>query len=170
MDKQLEQLIRERDVLVAMNFGSTLYGLNTPESDLDIKGIYLPTAKEILLQKVPKSINITPKELGVGVKNGANDVDLELYSLQRFIELCLKGETVSMDMLHCNEENILYCSNHALWDYIQGERASFYSKNLSVLSGYVSRQADKYGQKGGRINTVSGVIKILTKINTIQGS
>jgi len=165
MDNQLEQLIKDRNVLVAMRFGSHLYGLDTPESDLDIKGIYIPTAEEILLQKIPKSINITPKKSGPGIKNGPDAVDIELYNLQYFIELCLKGETVGVDMLHCNDENLVYCSNHSLWDWIQGERSKFYSKNLSMLVSYCRKQASKYGCKGSRISDARRVIQFLYNYN-----
>ena len=158
MDNQLEQLVKDRNVLVIMKFGSHLYGLDTPESDTDYKGIFIPTAEEILLQKVPKSINITPHKAEQGIKNGADDVDIELYSLQYFIELCLKGETVGVDMIHCNDENVVYCSDETLWDYIQGERHSFYSKNLSMLASYCRKQAAKYGCKGSRISDARGVI------------
>jgi len=39
----------EKAVVVELLFGSHLYGLNTPESDKDYKGIVLPTAEDILL-------------------------------------------------------------------------------------------------------------------------
>lgn len=35
--------------ILEMKFGSHLYGTNTPNSDLDYKAIYLPTAREIIL-------------------------------------------------------------------------------------------------------------------------
>jgi predicted nucleotidyltransferase len=40
------------DLIVEMRFGSHLYGTDTPESDLDLKGVYLPEARDILLRRV----------------------------------------------------------------------------------------------------------------------
>ena len=39
------------DLIVEMRFGSHLYGTDTATSDLDLKGVYLPSAREILLQR-----------------------------------------------------------------------------------------------------------------------
>jgi len=160
MNKQLKKLIKEYNIIMIMKFGSHLYGTNTPESDEDFKGIYLPSKEQILLQNCPKSINITPKKDEPGIKNDADDTDIEIYSLQYFIHLCLKGETVGIDMLHCNEENIVY-KNTALYDFIQSERSKFYSKDLSALVSYCRKQASKYGLKGSRISDARKVLKYL---------
>ena len=37
--------------------GSHLYGLNTPESDIDYKGVFMPSIDELLLGKSPKQIS-----------------------------------------------------------------------------------------------------------------
>ena len=42
------------DIVVKMKFGSHLYGTATPKSDIDYKGVYLPSREEILLGKIPK--------------------------------------------------------------------------------------------------------------------
>jgi len=38
--------------IVQIKFGSHLYGTETPASDLNIKGVCIPTAHDILLQNV----------------------------------------------------------------------------------------------------------------------
>jgi hypothetical protein len=44
------------DLIVEMRFGSHLYGTATPQSDLDLKAVYLPDARDTLLQRVPNMI------------------------------------------------------------------------------------------------------------------
>jgi predicted nucleotidyltransferase len=44
------------ELIVEMRFGSHLYGTATPESDLDFKGVYLPEARDILLQRVKPTV------------------------------------------------------------------------------------------------------------------
>ena len=84
-------------MIVKMKFGAHLYGTATPESDLDYKGIFLPTKDELLLGRVPKSRNYsTGKD---NSRNTKNDVDTEMYSLHYFIKLACDGQTVAMDML-----------------------------------------------------------------------
>ncbi len=70
--------------IVKMKFGSHLYGTATEKSDLDFKGIFLPSNREILLGKIPKSIKYdTGNDHS---KNSPEDIDEEIYSLHYFDE------------------------------------------------------------------------------------
>jgi len=51
--------IKVMNIIVKMKFGSHLYGTATVDSDLDYKGVFLPSKKEVLLGKIHKSINHT---------------------------------------------------------------------------------------------------------------
>jgi predicted nucleotidyltransferase len=46
------------DLVVEMRFGSHLYGTDTPDSDVDLKGVYLPEARDILLQRIVPSVTL----------------------------------------------------------------------------------------------------------------
>ena len=48
------------DLVVLMRGGAHLYGTATPPSDLDLKDVYLPTAREILLQRVQATVSLGP--------------------------------------------------------------------------------------------------------------
>jgi predicted nucleotidyltransferase len=70
-------------IIVKMKFGAHLYGTATPDSDVDYKGIFLPTKEELLLGRVPKSHNYsTGREES---RNTKNDIDIELYSFYYLI-------------------------------------------------------------------------------------
>jgi len=163
MNKKLQELIDKYNVVIIMRFGSHLYGTNTPESDEDYKGIFLPTKEEILLQKVPKHIKADSKNNNKE-KNTKDDVDIELYSLNYFIELACKGETVAIDMLHCNKENIVYATG-ITWAEIQLNKNKFYTNNLKGFVGYCRKQAAKYGIKGSRIADARKVYDFLYHYN-----
>jgi predicted nucleotidyltransferase len=51
------------DILVDMVFGSHLYGTNSETSDRDYKGVFMPTREQILLQRIPHSINESTKKV-----------------------------------------------------------------------------------------------------------
>ena len=140
--------------------GSHLYGTNTETSDLDYKGVFIPTKEQILLGRIPKSI-ITKTKQGYDTKNTAMDIDTEMYSLHYFIKLACEGQTVAIDMLHANKDNIIETSN--IWEKIFANKEQFYTKNLQAFIGYARRQASKYGIKGSRLSDVSAVIKVLLK-------
>lgn len=146
--------------IVKMIFGSHLYGTNTPNSDTDYKGIFLPSKRDILLGRIPKSINTTTKK-GNG-KNSDQDVDTEIYSLHYFIKLALEGQTVALDMLHANSESIIESS--IVWNQIVASRHRFYTRNLQAFIGYARRQASKYGIKGSRLNAAQNVMDVLQQM------
>lgn len=127
--------------------GSHLYGLNTPESDLDMKGIFIPNPKDILLGQAKKSYSVTTGN--DKSKNSKDDVDIEMFSLHQFILDAAKGETYALDMLHSPKEAII--TDSSVWQYIQQNRASFYTTNMTSYMGYVMKQAAKYGVKGSRL-------------------
>jgi predicted nucleotidyltransferase len=146
-------------IIVKMKFGAHLYGTATSDSDLDYKGIFLPTKEQLLLGCVPKSHNYsTGKDYS---RNTKNDVDTELYSLHYFIKLACAGQTVAMDMLHAPDSMILKKSK--IWEEIVKNKQKFYTKNLKSFIDYARRQASKYGIKGSRINAALQVLEILKK-------
>jgi predicted nucleotidyltransferase len=146
-------------IIVKMKFGAHLYGTTTPDSDVDFKGIFLPTKEELLLGRVPKSHNYSTGQ--DESRNTKNDIDIELYSFNYFIKLACDGQTVAMDMLHAPENMILQKSK--IWEAIVKNKEKFYTKNLKSFIGYARRQASKYGIKGSRINAVLLVLEILKK-------
>ena len=150
------------DILVKMIFGSHLYGLDTPNSDTDYKGIFMPSNKNICLGKIPKSINTSTGKNHS--KNTAEDVDTEYYSLHYFIELACQGQTVALDMLHAPDNMILKSS--PIWEHLVSVRHLFYTKNLSTFIGYARHQSAKYGIKGSRLNAAREVLKRLELENS----
>jgi predicted nucleotidyltransferase len=146
-------------IIVKMKFGAHLYGTTTPDSDVDFKGIFLPTKEELLLGRVPKSHNYSTGQ--DESRNTKYDIDIELYSFHYFIKLACDGQTVAMDMLHAPENMILQKSK--IWEAIVKNKQKFYTKNLKSFIDYARRQASKYGIKGSRINAALQVLEILKK-------
>jgi hypothetical protein len=145
------------DIIVKMKFGSHLYGTATKNSDIDYKGVFLPSKEEILLGKIPKCYSYsTGNDVS---KNKPDDIDYEFYSLHYFIKLACDGQTVAMDMLHAPEEMLIESSE--IWRSIVSQKHKFYTKNLKSFINYARRQASKYGIKGSRLNAVSEVLNVL---------
>jgi len=145
------------DLIVKMKFGSHLYGTDTPDSDVDYKGVFLPTRKEILLNSIPKFRSFsTGNDVS---KNNPDDVDEEIYSLHYFLKLACDGQTVAMDMLHAPEQMLIESSE--TWRSIVSQKHRFYTKNLNAFVHYARRQASKYGIKGSRLNAARQVLQIL---------
>jgi hypothetical protein len=151
-------------IIVKMKFGSHLYGTNTPDSDEDFKGVFLPTKEEILLNRIPKHFS---ESTGNNFsKNTKGDVDSEFYSFHYFLELCCKGETAAIDMLHAPDNMVLEKSD--IWNRIVQNRHLFYTKNLKAFVGYCRKQAAKYGIKGSRIASAEEVLTYLSYLRPDQ--
>lgn len=146
------------NTIVRMHFGSHLYGTASPNSDHDFKGVFMPSAEQVLLGRIPKSMSNNTKK-DSSQKNSPDDVDTEMYSLHYFIHLACEGETVALDMLHA-PNNMIQVGSH-IWDLIVAERHRFYTKNLKAFVGYARRQASKYGIKGSRLNDAKRVLTFL---------
>ena len=138
-------------------FGSHLYGLNTPTSDKDYKGIFLPHPRDILLGKAPKTIDTSTGDKSS--KNTVDDIDRQLYSLPKFISLACDGDTVALDMLHADDSKLI--ANSEIWQYIRANRWRFYTTELTGLFGYVRKQAAKYGVKGSRLAALREIYDVL---------
>ncbi len=97
-------------LLYLTEFGSVLYGTNTPSSDTDLKGIYLPSIKSCLLKQAPEAI--THATADKTTRNTANDVDITLYSITCYIDLLFKGEVGAIDILFSlfRDDTQHYCS------------------------------------------------------------
>ena len=148
--------------IVKLIFGSHLYGTDTPDSDQDFKGVFMPSREQVLLGRIPKSFSEKTKHDNSS-KNTSEDIDLEIYSLHYFIHLACEGETVALDMLHAPDEMIVEKS--PVWDLIVQNREKFYTKNLKAFVGYARRQAAKYGIKGSRLNDAIRVRDFLINLN-----
>lgn len=142
------------ETIVKMKFGSHLYGTDTPDSDTDYKGIYLPSKEDCYLNNIVKTINKTTGDSDS--KNTKDDIDEEYYSLQYFLKLAEKGEMIIIDMLHAPDNMILESSK--TWEELRANRSKFYTKNLSGYLGYIRKQASKYGVKGSRLAAMKEVI------------
>jgi hypothetical protein len=134
-------------VVVKIKFGSHLYGTSTPWSDTDYKSVYLPSASDILLGRVKKTMREGRRDKAEGEKNLPTDIDNEAYSLDYFFELLASGQTVAIDMLFAPEPEI----TSPTWKMIQRNRDKLITKKASVFLGYCRQQANKYGIKGSRV-------------------
>jgi hypothetical protein len=155
----MDELHEQNRVVVFMEFGSRVYGTALPSSDTDYKGIMLPSPEEILLCNPSSTFSQKTNGSGTGQRNGASDVDLELYSLYRFLELLCEGQTVALDMLFCPPGQIR--SQTRLWDEIVRHKELLLNKRCSAAIGYARSQAEKYSLRGDRISALQAVLKVL---------
>lgn len=154
------------NTIVEMKFGSHLYGTDTPESDQDFKGIYIPTSREIVLHTYKSTIS-TSRTKADCERNTKDDVDKELFSLDRYLGLLMEGQTVALDMLFAP---VNFWTNYNIeGSYIMSElfrnRKRLITRNIMAFVGYARQQASKYGIKGSRMDALQRTIAFLEPLS-----
>ena len=144
----LSLLPEDATLLYLTEFGSVLYGTNTPASDTDLKGIYLPSIKSALLDQAPETI--VHNTSGKDTRNTSNDIDITLYSVTYYIDLLFKGDVGAIDILFSlfREDTQHYCS--PAMQIFKDNHTKLVSKQSKAFIGYCMNQAAKYGIKGSR--------------------
>lgn len=146
--------------IVEMKFGSHLYGTNTPASDLDLKGVHLPDAEAILLQRV-KAVISSQTKVDKGARNTADDIDTESFVLQKFLGLAAEGQTVALDMLFAPEWALM-AEPAPLWREIQANRSRLLTRRYAAFVGYCRTQANRYGIRGSRVAASRAALGLLS--------
>lgn len=123
----IQDLKSQNLILFEAISGSKSFGLDTPASDTDIKGVfYLPKEKFYGLEYIPQ------------VANATNDV--VYYEIGRFVELLLKNNPNILEILASPEDCILY--KHPLMERLKIE--DFLSKLCKdTFAGYAVTQIRK---------------------------
>ncbi|GHV55546.1 hypothetical protein FACS1894206_09970 [Deltaproteobacteria bacterium] len=160
-------LIRQADTLCHENgasllfltlFGSSLYGTETPEkSDLDVRGIFLPSRDALALHKAPKSLQQSTNS--TGQRNSAEDVDIDLWSVQHWLlKLLPVGDTGALDMLFSPSHEACTLCREPVLDRVFAEPFRLIDTgNGSAYAAYSLGQARKYGIKGSRVGALKAV-------------
>lgn len=135
-------------VIASLVGGSTLYGLNTPSSDVDYRGIYVATDKKYIagFEKMD-SVVLSPH-------NGDGE-DATYYEIGHYLKLLQKTNTQVMEILFAPDSSFTY--KHPFFDQIRSNRYSLIDseKLKSSIRGYVQSglrlaTGERSGQLGGK--------------------
>jgi RNA repair pathway DNA polymerase beta family len=154
--------------IVTIKFGSHLYGTTTPASDLDFKSVYVPSAHDILLQRVKGSINKS-RQKAAKEKNLPGEIEEESYSLQRYLELLSEGQTVALDILFAPEWSMTEAPAPE-WRELVDNRSRLLTRRSAAFIGYCRQQANKYGIKGFRVAAARAALVLLKGLVEEHGS
>lgn len=121
------------NIVFLMVAGSHAYGLNTEESDLDIRGISMGTSDSILGME---SFDIFEDK----------NTDTVIYSIKRFMELAMKGAPNVLEILFSRPENILYC-DEKIGKMLLDNRDMFLSKRIYYSFKGYAKNALKDAEK-----------------------
>lgn len=136
----------ENRTILLTRTGSHAYGTNTPQSDLDYKGICIPPSEYYLGLK---SINEYNTSDGKNfTKNVAGDIDIVVTHINKFVRDAMNGVPNNLDILFTREQDIIYCDDFGR--ELLSMRKEFLSKALKhKFCGYAHSQKHKMIIKKG---------------------
>ena len=150
-----------RPIFVART-GSHLYGLNTPESDEDFVGVFIPNKKYLLgFQKVDEvdcSI-ISKDESG---KNTKEAIDIKMYALPKFLKLAADANPNIIELLFVNKENILLLEDE--FKVFMDNYQLFVNQRVKhSFQGYAHQQFKKGITKAQNFKELKNVLSVIEK-------
>lgn len=198
IDEITKQLKIPGKLIYLSQYGSHLYGLNTENSDLDFRGVYIPELDDIILKKDKDEINtelwITRHLPDREIKNDGEyiwtevdrvesiKVDVKIFSLQKFIQLCSKADTNALDLLFSIDkdtlEQYIYSDTEIkdgghtatsyipIWYIINHKDKLISTDRLESPVTYAFKQATKYGLKGERLKVLQTVLEEAKRISS----
>lgn len=160
--KVAKSLLNKGDKLVYLShFGSVLYGTNSEKSDCDLKGVFVPSVASLV--KGTASHHYRFSSGANDSKNSAEDVDVELWSLQKWLNMLAAGDTGALDLLfsvYAKHVKPLVNENF-LGEFYSKPSTLFDVTNSKSYVGYAYGQAKKYGLKGSRMGLLKDVREYL---------
>ena len=164
---KVQELLKDTGRLLYLSqFGAHLYGLDTPESDKDYRGVFLPNADLLLLEKNVDEISSSTGDQHS--KNTSADVYIKLYSIHKYIKLASQGEIGALDLLYSFFNNSIekWEDEHRVFRQLVNNRNMLINaKSMKAFYGYAISQAKKYGIKGSRFGVLKDIKSYLNSFS-----
>lgn len=147
--------------LVRCRFGSHLYGTATETSDEDVRGVFVPDGRSLILGHTERGhrneIATTPEG-----KIVPGTLDYESWSIAYFLKLLCEGNTPAIDMIFAPEWSWIGEADPAWRELVREAPSRLVTKNAAAFVGYCRAQANKYGIKGSRVATAREALALVS--------
>lgn len=133
--------MKPSNIILECVVGSHMYNLNTPESDEDVKGVYVLPTKDLLgeLDGYTKIDQVKDH----------TDPDWAYYEVQKLIKLVTSGNPTVTELLFANEYTVLTDIGQLL---IDNRNAFLSKKNIrNAYVGYAYSQISKKQRNAGNV-------------------
>jgi predicted nucleotidyltransferase len=128
-----EQKLANDNLCLKVITGSRLYGTETPTSDFDYMGVFVPPKEYVIgIHKCEQVI----------VKDEKTQLDYTCYNLPRYIELAMANNPNILSLLYTPKKGIVYENEYGR--ILRDSRALFLSKkSYHTFKGYAHSQKQK---------------------------
>ena len=123
------ELVKKNKIVTHMS-GSHAYGMSTPESDVDIRGLFLADP-----------INIRTPFYTVEECKIMDEEDTKFYELTHFMKLLLQNNPNIVETLWVDESDIMFRDSKGVYDLLRKHRSDFLSSKVAhTYTGYAFAQ------------------------------
>jgi hypothetical protein len=158
-----EQKLALKNLILKVKVGSHLYGTNTPESDEDFVGIFVPNAEYLLGLKRIEEVDLGVKSKDAEGKNTKDAIDFKAYTLENFASLALQNNPNILEILFVNPANVIFADD--IGYRLLNLRHEFLSKRIkNRFLGYA------FSQKHKMVIKLENYEKLLEAIDYIDHS
>jgi predicted nucleotidyltransferase len=162
IDRAVEKLKPFGTLIYLVRTGSHLYGTNTPESDEDFVGVFIPHKEYLIGFKEVKEVDCSIVDKDESGKNTKDATDIKVYSLKQFLKLAGDVNPNIVELLFVNKENILFMSED--FRIFRENYHLFINERVQhSFQGYARQQFKKGVTKAQNFNKLKEIIKILDK-------
>ena len=155
------------NIIYSTEYGSKLYGTNTPSSDKDLKHLYLPDYDSMIIG-IPLENKVKKTNDKKNVKNSSEDVDEEFIPIQVFAKHFYQGQTYALELAfsingtHASQKiNKGYESLFV--NFVNELKQKFLTSEIKAMMGYAVNQANLYSFKGERLNVSLELLDMIKK-------
>jgi uncharacterized protein len=148
----------DRKIIFRCKVGSHLYGLNTPESDIDYLSVFIPNSKDLLGLNKVEVIDNSTKNSSSNRRNDKDDIDDKMYSLPKFLHLLLQNNPNIVEVLFATKNMIETCEPE--FKFLMDNYDKIIStKVFHTFTGYAYSQKKKLEVKRDRYYSLVESIK-----------
>jgi hypothetical protein len=175
------------NLLVAVTYGSHLYGTSTPTSDHDFKVVTLPSFRDLILAKPLRTerfrFDAQGNPVGDHTTMPANGYEAEHTPVHKFVHDYLGGQAYAVETVHAvlQGAHTLHrrrsnAPTHEDWHVGQFEKLvrilarRYLHKNVNGMVGFAVKQTFDYVRRGERLNAARAVLDEVNKIQSLLGA
>lgn len=119
--------------------GSRGYGLATETSDTDVRGFYMPSIEELVLN--------APEQF----QHKTDEQDIVIYDVRKFYKMAKKGSSLILECLYADEAFVAYAPEIAEWFVVNRQRFvtpvlfhSYIGAAINEFHKYLGTQKSKH--------------------------
>lgn len=154
----------EHNTILEVRTGSRLYGTDTPTSDEDFIGVFLPAKPYILGFKTIKQKDLSVVSKLSNGKNAPDAIDKGHYEFRHFAKLAIDNNPNILETLFANGDDIVYSNKYG--KAFLGMKKLFPWKGLyATFSGYANGQKHKMIIRGDKYFLLKQAVQHLSELD-----